>query len=227
MKGKRMGQKFKGLLAIAVALMAFGALQARAQAPAAGAAAPLVEGKSYQRLTPAQPTSSETGQIEVAEIFMYSCPACYAFEPMITKWRATISGNVRFIRIPASFNPTAVLHARAFYTAETLGINDKIDAAFFDEFHQKRHPLDSEDALAEFFGKFGVDDKTFRSTFNSFAVHTKVQRADELIKRYRVPGTPAIVVNGKYLTNGQMAGSYDAWFRTVDELVATEQKAGN
>ena len=215
--------KLKGLLTVATALTTFGALvSAQPPAPSTGNS-PIVAGTHYQRITPAQPTISDTGQVEVAEVFMYSCPACYSFEPFLARWLGTKPDNVNFVRIPASFNPIATLHARAFYTAEALGIGEKIHAPFFEEFHEKRNPLDSEAALSEFFARFGVDEATFKSTFNSFAMHTKVERADELIRRYRVPGTPAIVINGKYLTNGSMAGSYAAWFRTIDELAASEQ----
>lgn len=215
--------RINGLLALATAFAAFGTVEVSAQTPAG--ASPIVEGTHYRRITPAQPTSSETGQIEVAEVFMYSCPACYSFEPLLARWEATKADNVNFIRIPASFNAIAVLHAKAFYTAEALGIVDQIHGPFFEEFHQKRNALDSEAALSDFFGRFGVDKATFKDTFNSFAVHTKVQRADDLIKRYRVPSTPTIVVNGKYLTNGQMAGSYEAWFRVIDQLAAAEAGA--
>jgi thiol:disulfide interchange protein DsbA len=203
---------------VATAFTGLGAFNAFAQESAG-----LVEGKQYQRLTPAQPTMSGDGAIEVAEVFMYSCPACYSLEPHLAKWVATKPDNVTFVRIPASFNPLAKVHAQAYYTAEALGKAEEIDAAFFDEFHQKRNSLDTEAALVDFFERFGVDEATFKQTFNSFAVHAKVRRSDELVRRYRVPGTPAIVVNGKYLTSGSMAGSYDGWFQIVNELVATEQ----
>jgi hypothetical protein len=41
-----------------------------------------------------------------------------------------------------------------------------------------------------------------------------------------VQGTPAVVVNGKYNTGGQMAGSYEAWFAIIDDLAAREHAAG-
>jgi thiol:disulfide interchange protein DsbA len=45
------------------------------------------------------------------------------------------------------------------------------------------------------------------------------------VKRYKVPGTPAIVIDGKYLTNGTMAGTYEMWFEIIDDLVAQEHAA--
>jgi hypothetical protein len=56
-------------------------------------------------------------------------------------------------------------------------------------------------------------------------VHTKVQRATELARRYRIPETPSIVVNGKYLSLGGMAGSYETWFDVVGHLALTELRA--
>jgi thiol:disulfide interchange protein DsbA len=207
---------------LATAFAGIGAASlAQQPAPAAGE---FVEGRHYQRLSPAQPTITDAENVEVAEIFMYSCPACYSLEPHLKRWLSQKPENVTFVRIPASFNPLAKIHAQAYYTAQALGKAEEIDAPFFEEFHQKRNSLDTEAKLADFFERFGVDEETFTKTFNSFAVHTNVQRADELVRRYRVPGTPAIVVDGKYLTNGSMAGSYEGWFAVINHLAATEQQ---
>jgi hypothetical protein len=46
-----------------------------------------------------------------------------------------------------------------------------------------------------------------------------------MIRRYAVPSTPSVVVNGKYLTDGRMAGSYEGWFKIIDQLAAAEQSA--
>jgi thiol:disulfide interchange protein DsbA len=213
---------------LAIGLAAFGpaAAQAPATAPATPAgASKFVAGTHYQVITPAQPTSSDAGKIEVAEVFMFGCPGCFAFEPHLQAWLKTLPDYVSFVRIPAPWNPTANLHARAYYTAAELGKTRDIEGPLFDEFHVKHNPLDSEDKLAAFFKQFGVEEATFRKTFESFAVGAKSSRAEDLIKRYRVSSTPSVVVNGKYLTNGTMAGSYEAWFAIIDELVAQERAA--
>jgi thiol:disulfide interchange protein DsbA len=182
------------------------------------------EGRHYQRLTPAQPTVETADEfVEVAEVFQYSCPACFNFEPYLEQWQASKPDYIRFVRIPAPWNPLSELHSRAFYTAEALGVLEDSHAAFFREFHVNRNYLETEDALADFYSQFGVDPEQFHATFNSFAVHTKLQRAKDLIPRYRVTGTPGIVVAGKYLTGGQMAQSYENWFAIIDELAAVER----
>ena len=166
-------------LLLAAIVAAFGGYRAEAQSPGAAAAqAPAASrfqaGKHYRRLSPAQPTSSETGKIEVAEVFMFGCPGCYAFEPHLQSWIQKLPADVSFVRIPAPWNATADLHAHAYYAAEALGKAREIEGPFFNEFLITKNYLDSEDKLASFFEQFGVDAATFRNTFNSFAVDAKV-----------------------------------------------------
>ena len=200
--------------------------QPKAATSAASSAPKFEAGTQYQVLMPAQPTVGEQhGKVEVAEIFMFGCPHCAAFEPLLQNWLKNAPSYVSFVRVPAVWNSIAELHARAYYTAEALGKTAEIDAPFFNEIHVKHNMLDSVDKLAAFFAQFGVDDKTFRSKFTSFEIDAKVSRATDLVKRYKVPGTPAIVIDGKYLTNGTMAGTYEMWFEIIDDLVAQEHAA--
>jgi thiol:disulfide interchange protein DsbA len=185
----------------------------------------LRSGRDYRLIDPAQPTSTEAGKVEVAEVFQYSCPACFSAEPLLEQWKAQKADYVNFVRLPAAWNALGEVHARAFYAAEALGKLEEMHQAFFNEIHIERNLLDTEAKLASFFGRFGVDEETFMKTFSSFSVHTKVQRANDLIRRYRVLATPNIVVAGKYVTDGSMAGSYDRWFEIIDALAEGEQQS--
>ncbi len=197
---------------------------AQVAAPAQPASGPggFEAGKDYQVLTPAQPTTSDKNRVEVAEVFMFGCPGCFGFEPHLEKWLPTKPDYVSFVRIPAIWNAVAEMHARAYYTAEALGKSDEIAGPFFDEFHRKGNRLDSLDKLAEFFGRFGVAEKAFRETFYSAAIDAKMRRAQELTKSYHVTSTPTVVVNGKYVTTGTMAGTYPRWFAIIESLAASE-----
>jgi thiol:disulfide interchange protein DsbA len=182
-------------------------------------------GVHYLRLSPTQPTSSNPDQVEVAEIFWYGCPHCYELDPLLERWREQAPDYVNFVRVPAVWNPTLQIHARAFYTAEALEKGDEMHAEFFREIHERRNGLDTEIALQEFFGRFDVDAEAFKSAFDSFAVQAKLQRADELSRRYRISSVPTIIVNGKYTTDGPMVGSYEALLQLVDELTVAEREA--
>jgi thiol:disulfide interchange protein DsbA len=212
----------------ALALVVLGAVSwgaCQAQAPVA-ATPPFEAGKHYTVLSPAQPTSTDAGKVEVAEIFMFGCPGCFNLEEHIQAWLGRKADYVNFIRIPAAWNPPAPLHARAYYTAEALGKADEIEVDFFNEIHVNRNLLETEAKLVAFFAKHGVDETAFKNAFNSFAVNAKLKRAEELVGRYRVGSTPTVIVNGKYATTGRQAGSYDAWFAIIDDLAAREHAAG-
>jgi thiol:disulfide interchange protein DsbA len=179
-------------------------------------------GKHYTRLSPTQPTSSAPDKVEVAEIFWYGCPHCFAFEPYLKSWVANKPEYVSFVRVPVVWSDVAKTHARAFYTAEALGKIGAMHEAIFRAIQENRDLLDTEDNLRAFFGTFGIDAATFTDTYDSLGVRTKLQRADELERRYRVASVPTIIINGKYSTDVDMAGGTEQLFALIGELAASE-----
>ncbi len=190
-------------------------------APQAGA---FEEGKDYIRLSTPQPTN-DPGKIEVVEMFWYGCPHCYRLEPLMEKWLEDKPEDVEFIRIPAVFSPRWELLARAWYTAELLGVTDRIHKPLFDAIHKERRRFNNESTLRAFFIEHGVDAKDFDKTFKSFGVAAKVNRARELSRRYEIRGVPSLIVNGKYRTSATEAGSHEAMLKVVDYLIEQERKA--
>ena len=180
-------------------------------------------GAHYLRLSPTQPTSSNPDQIEVCEVFWYGCAHCNALDPLVERWREQKPDYVSFVRVHAVWNPTLQLHARAFYTAEALGKGAEMHTEFFREIHERRNGLDTEAKLQEFFGRFGVDAAAFKSAFDSFAVQARLQRADELSRRYRISSVPTIIVNGKYTTEPAMVLEANRQMATQDVMPATLQ----
>ncbi|MEL7447671.1 MAG: thiol:disulfide interchange protein DsbA/DsbL [Pseudomonadota bacterium] len=198
-------------------------IQVAQAAPAAAPAGPkFVQGTDYRVLPSAQPTSSSPDVVEVAEVFMYSCPHCYSLEPFVQEYKKSMPANVNFIRIPANFNAMARQHSRAFYAAEALGVTEDVHEAFFAEIHVRKNRLANEDALVKFFASQGVDADEFRDALNSFGVDTNLRRADDLARRYRITSVPALVINGKYVTQASMAKSLPRLRQIIDHLVAEE-----
>jgi thiol:disulfide interchange protein DsbA len=193
--------------------------------PASGppTSAKFKEGTSYTKIVPAQPTGVAPGKVEVTEVFWYGCGHCFALDPAIESWRTKGKAPyVEFVRIPAMWNDTTRLHARVFYTAELLGKLDALHTLIFREIHVGGNPLNNVDKIAGFFEQHGVSKDEFTKAFSSFAVESKLQRADFLNRRYRVQSVPTVVVNGKYLTDVGMAGGEAQLFSLIDELAAHE-----
>jgi thiol:disulfide interchange protein DsbA len=121
------------------------------------------------------------------------------------------------------FNQVAQLHARAFYTAEVMGILETTHYPMFKAIHVDRNMLASEEAIISLLTPLGVDEAEFRKNFNSFAVDTKMRQGATMARRFQISSVPNVIVNGKYLTGGAMAGSYETLLEIIDELVMIER----
>ena len=182
----------------------------------------LRQGLDYARVVPPQPAGGD-GKVEVLELFWYGCSHCYQFEPYIKDWLKKKPDYVEYVRLPAIFgSPAWRLHATAFYTAQVLGVGEKIHEPFFDAIHKYKRRLKTEGQLMEFFAEHGVSNDDFKKTFKSFAVQAKVRRAADLTRRYGAEGVPTVIVNGKYRVDGPMAKNYDNLLKIVDQLAEQE-----
>lgn len=182
------------------------------------------EPAGYELVSPAQPTH-DVNKVEVIEFFWYGCPHCFDFEPTLAKWVKSLPKNVEFIRQPAVFSDLWGKHAKAYYTAEALGIVDKIHQDFFDTIQIKKEHLETEEQLAKFFAAHGVAEADFKKAYNSFPVDMKVRQAATTAAKYGISGVPAIVINGKYKTSGPVAGSHEKMIEIMDKLIVQESAA--
>ncbi len=216
---------------------------AAAPATPAPAAAPFVdngkwvEGKQYQRIEPAQPKVSNTSKIEVVEVFSYGCPACNQYHATANKLARELPADAQMAYLPASFVPQEnwPMLQRAYYAAQALGVAAKGNDAMYDAVWKTHELTAMKDAgglkstqalptiadAAKVYAKFGADPKEFVAVANSFAINTKVRRADELVKAYGVEGTPSIIVNGKYRLSPSQVGA-DQSIELTKWLVAKE-----
>jgi len=196
----------------------------------AGSALAIDEGFEYNLVTPAIQTN-DSSKVEVTELFWYGCPHCNDFEPILNKWLETKPDNVNFVRIPAVFRESWIPHARAYYTAEALGVLDKTHSLFFEAVHKEHRRLATKKDISAFFVSHGVTQADFDKAWDSFVVQSRVKRAITLTRRSGIKGVPSMVVNGKYRTSASEAGinnpggaSNEGIIEVVNHLVAKEAK---
>jgi thiol:disulfide interchange protein DsbA len=176
----------------------------------------------FDLITPPQPTDTPD-KIEVVEVFWYGCPHCYSFLPAMEKYSQGTADDVAVRHMPAIFRDSWIAHARAFYTAELLGVEEQIHRPLFDAIHVDKQPLDSQEALMKFFETYGVSNDDFNKTYKSFAVETLLRKSQVMQQRYGVRGTPTVIVNGKYRVSGTLAGSPEDMIKVVEALVERER----
>jgi protein dithiol oxidoreductase (disulfide-forming) len=201
------------------------------------------QGTNYFLIDPPQATAAAPGKIEVTEVFSYACPACNHFYPVVDRLKASLPANAELDFIAAGFRPDEdwPMFQRAYYAAQILGLDKRTHAAMFDAIwktgelavedprtQRLKLPAPSiQDAAAFYARATGIKPETFLATANSFGVDTRMRQADQLVRDYRVEGTPTIIVNGRYRLDVQSAGGPEQVIELVKWLVAKESAGGS
>ena len=183
--------------------------QAMAQTPGAN---------EFRAVNPPQPV--ETGnKIEVLEFFWYGCPHCASFEPDLEAWRKKMPADAEYRRLPVAFDASRSAHTRIYYALESLKKTDDLHGKVFNAMHAGGKRLLDPNEIADFMAANGIDRKAWLDAFNSFTVATQTKRAAQVWSAYKLDGTPAVAIDGKYMTAPSMAGSRARALQVMDLLI--------
>jgi thiol:disulfide interchange protein DsbA len=193
-----------GLLCSLLALTAM-----RAEAAPAWA-----EGRDYAVLAQPQRTNVAPGKVEVLEVFSYGCPACNAFQPTMELLKKNLPPNAQLAYLPAAFNQAEdwPMYQRAYFAAQALGIAERTHQLMFDavwksgelanidsQTHRLKSPQPTIEQAAQAYARWtGVKSADFLAMARSFTIEGRIRAADEEVMAMQVPGTPCIVVDGRY-----------------------------
>ncbi len=183
-------------------------------------------GKDYLVISPTVPVDVKKGQVEVLEFFWYRCPHCFDLETELKAWSAKLPKGVVFRQVPGILNPNWANLARAYYAMEAIGVLDKLHEEVFDAIHVHGQDLNSPQRFLDWAAGKGVNRKLLADAYDSFAVNTKVMRAQQLTNAYRLNGVPAFAINGKFVTSASLTGGNASLFKTLDALIARELGRG-
>ncbi len=196
-----------------------------ALSPSVRAEEAFTAGTHYEVL-PIPVKTVDASKVEVVEMFSYACVHCFSFDPSLEGWRAAAPADVSFRRTPAVFNKDWELLAQLYYTAEVLGVVEKVHTPVFNALHMESVDLRDPRLVAELFEKHAaIEAEKFNGVYNSFSVRSRVQQAVGKGKAYRITGVPTLIVNGKYRVDGQLAGNNTRMLEVVDFLVAKERSS--
>jgi len=182
-----------------------------------------VEGRHYQILD--NPTVTRNpSKVEVVEVFWFGCNHCYSLESYIQPWKRNLPNDVDFWKSHITWNAQAETHARLFYSAKALGIEEKaIPAAFTAIWREGRNLLGNSE-VEYFFKGFGIEKERYLSVSNSFGVNNAVKQANNRMRQWTVTGVPTIIVNGKYKVSGTREIGTSKLLDVVDFLIEKERR---
>lgn len=203
-------------------LLSLSLLVVTALAPAKAQLAPLrglTEGVEYRLIQGGAPYRAQPGKIEVAEVFAYWCPHCAHLDPMLDAWKRTLPAYAGFVAVPLVASPDDA-YARVFFAAEASKTHTVLHPRLFKAIHEtnelpKAPRLDQVVAFAARVP--GVNTPAFRTALADDAtLRAKLAQASQFAKRSDIPGTPSLVIDGRYLALGN---SYESLLGNARKIV--------
>jgi thiol:disulfide interchange protein DsbA len=188
------------------------------------AQAPLSPGKNFKDVGAASTPSATSANVgaankEVAEFFMYRCPHCRTSRDEVDAWRKNLPKGTTFRRVPLVFGPLDLAHASMYYTLESLGKLEELDARVFQAVLTDKKLLSTPEEQASFFQDAGIAPEAYIKAYNSFSVKAKVSRAAREAQGLAIDAAPSLVVAGRYVTNPTLAGSASEAIRVAGSLL--------
>ncbi len=173
------------------------------------------------REIPQQPI--ETGEkIEVIDFFFYGCQYCNDLLPRLERWRRGMPADVVMRHIPVVRHDSWVPLAKTYFTLEAMGEVERLHPAVFHSYHVEDLYMSQEKVIAEWAGKQGLDREKFMAIYRSDETRQKVERARKQTMEYEIQGTPSLVVDGRFLTDGASAKTIEILDRMV--RIARQQR---
>ncbi|MGJ8619544.1 MAG: thiol:disulfide interchange protein DsbA/DsbL [Methylophilaceae bacterium] len=193
-------------------------LSAAGLIPAANAAPQI--GQEFDAVSQTIPTD-DPKKIELMEIFWYGCSHCFHMEQPLSTWLKNKPADINFKRIPGIPNASWAPMAQTYFAMETLGISEKLHSKLFNAIHKEKslNPTNQKAALDWLVLNSGLDRSKVEEAFNSFTVNTNMKRAAQIFRSSGATGVPSLVIDGKYITSGTMAGGNAQALQVADYII--------
>jgi len=159
------------------------------------------------------------GGIEVIDFFWYGCPYCNKLQPFLERWIKNKPADVTVRRIPVVLRDSWAPHARIYYTLEALGEVERLHQRVYHGYHVDELHMSKPEVMSEWAVRNGIDRARWDEAYGSADVKNKVEEARKLTRAYDITGTPSLVVQGRYLTSGNMALTLDSMLPILDGMI--------
>ena len=159
----------------------------------------------------------------IYNFFSYACGHCNRFHPETVSLRQALKAKGHeMIDVPVMLDPSHVILSQTYFAFERLDRFKDLHEEFWHWLLFAEHKWTTtedvnKDIIAWVKDK-GIAEETWVTALHHKETLAKVEWAQKLAADYQLDGTPAIGVNGKYLTSPSMAGSNEKCIELVLEL---------
>lgn len=190
----------------------------------------LTEGVQFTSIENGKPFRPRApGKIELVEVFSYGCPHCASMQPKLEAWVTTLPKSVVVTYMPAAFQPEDPFMIGYFAADAAKAVpltHKRMFAAVHETGELARMP--TLEQVAAYYRRLpGVNAKAFNAALaDKASMGRKMLAAREFQMRSKIPGTPALIVDGRYLVLGN---SYDGLLgnarKIIDAIAASRTPA--
>jgi len=174
---------------------------------------PLVSGDDYEVMG-----AKGTKNREVMEFFSYACGACYSMESFVTLFKKNNS-EIKVIPVPTDLgHPQWKIYVKAYYLGEMLNVLDKSHSKIFHRIHVEKRQITKDSDLKTLFVDLGVDPDKYDKAEKSFTLNSKIRKAKQLTKKFRISSTPSFVANQRFKLNNKTLKSTEMIEKALKEL---------
>ena len=177
--------------------------------------AALVEGTDYVVLPEAIPQLQQD-KIEVLEFFGYFCIHCKNLEPTMAAHVKTFPTDTYFRAEHVVWRPEHLGLARIAAAVNATGMKYQANPAIFKAVMDEGVDLSNPETFKQWAAQqTAFDGQKLLAAFNGFQNQTEAKNMAELSTKYKIQGTPTIIVGGKYQLQSQDMGKLDELVQKV------------
>lgn len=182
------------------------------------------EGQHYSMLS--NPVTEPELKHYLTEYFWLGCPHCQNFEPLLKGYLAA-NPSVTLVRKHPALGERWAIDASIFYGLQQNG-NGHLVTLLLDMYRQTRlekNALPDIDAINAFLQQHQIDPDVFSEQLKSDTIISAMEQANSEMLDNRLSGVPSLVVNGKYLVNGEQpedVKTAEDYYQLLDYLMSKD-----
>lgn len=188
----------------------------------------LTDGVEYNAIEGGKPFQQHgPGKIEVVEVFAYTCPHCAHMQPKLEAWQATLPKSVVVSYMHAAFQPEDpfMLGYLAADAAKAVPLTHHRMFAALHETSELPMNANLQQVTAFYLRMPGVNGKAFNAALaDKSSLGRKMRSTREFQMRSNLQGTPALIVDGRYLVRGNSYENLLANARKIIDAITASRK---